>query len=759
MARRRKNDTESTPVPEGSDLVRQVWDRYLYIRDHGHLDYVTKARKCLDFFAGLQWDPSDLAKLREVQRPALTINKVLSTVSNVQGAQIFNRTDTSFKPRNEGATSEVADALTKTFMQISDNNDLTWVRSDVFLDGIVTSRGFYDARLDFTDSLRGEIRIKQLNPENVMIDPDADTYRPDGWGDVMYSEWWTLEDIELVYGAAVAERLRSQSNLSVDSSDPLGWQRDKFGNVDAVPTEVYGDSSLNASRQRRVRVIDYQWKKLGKQQMFVDEVTGDIRPVPTGWDEARINAYIQQNPSVGVVTKVAQRIRWTVVAGDEVLHDDWSPYQSFTIVPYFPHFVRGRTVGIVENLLSSQELLNKTSSQELHVINTTANSGYIVKRNSLLNMSTAELEQRGAQTGVVIEVDDTANIQKISANATPSGLDRVSYKAEEHIKSISGVSDYMTGFAREDVSAKAVKANQAGGSANVAHIQDSLNRSDYLLARVVLQMIQDYYTEPRLIRITTDRLTGAQDTMEVNRPTPEGMIINDLTLGEYSVVITNQPDRDTFEETQYDQALRLRTEAGVQLPDKYLIQSSRLKDKADILRELEGDKNSPEAQAEAQRQQQLQMRIQEAEVAEKEADVMLKQAKAQEAMVRAQVNMAEAQSGAGGEGDTNTEAMMKLQIEQQKLEFEKQKFEREQALERYRIDQEIAVKRYEVDVRHKIEQDKQAAEDERVRAESDATRLTEEKAAFDRMVSEATPTQVSDNTNEEEETPNESGTE
>ncbi|WP_230685339.1 hypothetical protein, partial [Streptococcus pneumoniae] len=93
-----------------------------------------------------------------------------------------------------------------------------------------------------------------------------------------------------------------------------------------------------------------------------------------------------------------------------------------------------------------QELLNKTSSQELHVVNTTANSGYKVRSGSLTNMTPEELEQRGAETGIVIETngDPESDVVKIQPNQVPAGLDRISYKAEEHIKTISGVSDYMT---------------------------------------------------------------------------------------------------------------------------------------------------------------------------------------------------------------------------------------------------------------------------------------------------------------------------
>ena len=671
-------------MPVNNDLAMQVWRRYAWLRDNGHLSYVAKASKCEDFFVGLQWDQNDLALLRQYKRPALTINKIISTISNVLGEQIFNRTDIAFKPRNEGATSEVADALTKVFMQIGDNNQLPWVRSDVFSDGIIGSRGFFDVRLDFTDSLRGEVRVEQLNPKNVLIDGDADEYDPDKWGDVIVTKWMSPDQIEMLYSAADAKLLRGRQ----DSYFPWGYDsidrdRDRFG----IPRGHYtygAQPDHTDGNARNIRVIERQWRKLAKVLHFVDIETGDMRPVPYDWDEQRLQAHLQQNPNLTVTKKLIQRIRWTVVADNVVLHDDWSPYKHFTVVPYFPYFRRGRTVGLVENLIGPQELLNKVSSQELHVVNTTANSGWKVKRNALQNMSIAELEQRGAQTGLVVELDELTNAEKIQPNQTPSGLDRISYKAEEHIKSISGVSDYMQGFAREDVAAKSVNANKQSGQANLAKVMDNMNRTDFLLARNILDLVQEYYTEQRLLYITTDRLTNATEQLTVNAVTPEGEIVNNLTIGEYGVVVTNQPERDTFEETQFDQALRLRMEAGVQLPDKYLIQSSRLKDKADIIKDMEGDKDSPEAQAAAA----LQQRSQEAEVAKVEAEAMQKQTDAQLKQAKAQKELASI-----GEDSGQNEILLEQQKLEAEMAMEQAKMEQEHALAVQKMEMEFALKR------------------------------------------------------------------
>lgn len=722
-------------MPVNTTLAYEVWSRYAWLRDNGHLEYISKAMRCEDFFVGLQWDANDLALLKASKRPALTINKIISTLANVMGEQIFNRTDIAFKPRNEGASSEIADALTKVFMQIGDNNQLNWVRSDVFADGIIGSRGFFDVRLDFTDSLRGEVRIEQLNPKNVLIDADADEYDPDKWGDVIITKWMSPDQIAMLYSKADADLLRGRQ----DSYFPYGYDsidrnRDRFGDPRSMYTYNTGPDSGD-NNTRNIRVIERQWRKLDRVQHFVDVQTGDMRMVPADWEPERIQQHLAANPNLSLTKKMVQRIRWTVVADNLVLHDDWSPYKHFTVVPYFPYFRRGRTVGLVENLLGPQELLNKVSSQELHVVNTTANSGWKVRRNALQNMSVAELEQRGAQTGLVLELDDLTNAEKIQPNQTPSGLDRISYKAEEHIKTISGVSDYMQGFAREDVAAKSVNANKQSGQANLAKVMDNMNRTDFLLARNVLALVQEYYTEPRLLYITADRLTNATEQLSVNQPTPEGSILNDLTIGEYSVVVTNQPERDTFEETQFDQAVRLRVDAGVQLPDKYIIQSSRLKDKAEIIKAMEGDKDSPEAQQRAQ----LELRAREAEVSKLEAESMQKMADARLKQAKSEKELASIGQ------DTGQSEML---LEQQKLDAElvmqQQKLEQERELAVQKLEQEFELKRRQMEADIQLQREKAAAE---IQIKQEAARqqaMTQRVAAVEQARNAPKPTPTTD---------------
>jgi hypothetical protein len=621
-------------MPVNTELATKTYYRYAWVRDAGHSDFVKKAELCERFFRGMQWDEKDLAMLKAQRRPALVINKILSTISNVMGDQIYNRSEISFQPRS-GAPSGNADVLTKLFKYISQDNQLDWLRSDVFADGIITSRGFYDVRMDFNDNLMGDVRLTRINPKNVLIDPDATEYDPDTWNDVLTTKWLTADEIAVLYNEEDAEYLRNRAGSYFPYGyDSIDYMRDRFGDRNASRS-FYTGVTDESSVQRSIRVIERQHRKLDKVRHFYDMTTGDMRAIPDSWTRDRIAA-VRDMYRLEVVTKLVNRIRWTVTADTVVLHDDWSPYKHFTVVPFFPYLRNAQTVGLVENLLGPQELLNKVSSQELHVINTTANSGWKVKTGSMRNMSIEELEQRGAETGLVMELDDPKSAEKIQPNQVPTGLDRITYKAEEHIKTISGVTDYMTGSAREDVSAKAVAMNTSRGSFNLAKVTDSLNRSDHLLARSILSLVQRFYTDPRVINVVSDRMTGEMETVEINSPapTPENpdALLNDLTLGEYDVVVTSTPVRETLEDSQFQQALALR-ELGIPIPDETLLENSRLLRKTEIIAKMRAAAESPEAVAKQELDKtaaELEVANLKAEAARVEADAMLKQAKANE---------------------------------------------------------------------------------------------------------------------------------
>ena len=354
-------------------------------------------------------------------------------------------------------------------------------------------------------------------------------------------------------------------------------------------------------------------------------MTGDQRECPPQWNDRKKKKFAKEY-DMALITKVIRKVRWTVTCDQVVLHDDWSPYNDFTIVPFFCYFRRGNPFGVVRNLLSPQEQLNKIASQELHIVNTTANSGWMVESGSLVGMTADDLEEHGAETGLVLEyARGTTPPQKIGANQIPTGLDRIAQKAQANIQAISGINESMLGTDSAEVSGVAIQAKQNRGAVMIQVPLDNLAKARQYLAEKVLNLIQTFYTEERIIQVTdeTDPMQPREEVM-LNVETPEGQIINNLTIGEYDVIVSTSPARDSFDETQFAEALSLR-QAGVAIPDDAIITYSHLQKKEELakrIRVMTGQEPPSPEQAEAMAaQQQLQMQNLQLETMKLEAEV------------------------------------------------------------------------------------------------------------------------------------------
>jgi|TARA_B110000967_G_C18887069_1_gene564703 hypothetical protein len=652
------------------EISRTQWARYERARDNGHLDYVEMALKCDEYYRGDQWDPDDQAALESEGRPALTINTILPTVNTILGEQSTRRADIQFKPRR-GGDQDVAHTLTKLYLQISDNNKLDWVEQQVFSDGLIMDgRGFFDVRMDFSDHVEGEVRITAKDPLDILIDPDAKDSDPKTWNEVFESKWMTLDEIEELYGKDKSDRLLfvAENGMSF-GPDSVEYQETRFGdtasNDDYFGAGVPGDEEYR--NVKALRVIERQHKKISRVQCFVDPDTGDQRQAPDEWSDAKNKKFAKQY-NLSLISKVIRKIRWTVTCDQIVLHDDWSPYNQFTVIPFFCYFRRGRPFGVVRNLLSPQEQLNKIASQELHIVNTTANSGWMVEAGSLVGMTADDLEEHGAETGLVLEYARGTNPpQKIQPNQIPTGLDRIAMKAAANIKTISGVNDSMLGTDSAEVSGIAIQAKQNRGAIMIQVPLDNLRKSRQYLAESILNLIQTFYTEQRVIQVTNEAdPLKPREEMIINQETPEGRIINDLTLGEYDVIVATAPARDSFDEIQFAEAINLR-QAGVVIPDDAIIEYSHLARKGELakrIRQMTGQEPPTPEQQEAQAQQQqiqmqqLQLEIakQDAEVKKIQSEVALNIAKVQDATdVDPQIRMAEIQA--------------KLEINEQQLQL------------------------------------------------------------------------------------------
>lgn len=607
------------PVPPGSlpkqdvETVFKQLERFQFSA-MSQRAWAPDAVECVDFVEGKQWKEADRIAIEREGRPCLTFNKIVPVMRVVFGYERANRHDIIFHPGSDNQSNEeIADALSHTAKQIHQANQGDWKYSETFRDGIMCGRGYLDFRLAFEENILGDIAIDSVDPFATYPDPEADKYDPKTWADVFVTRWMSLNDIELIYGRPASEELDhnvgqgasnviSSLGLDGDIEDDKSPER-YFGlwkymhdTVDESAMRI-GPLSRNIAvaehidRHRKViRIIDRQHHELTKVRSFIDLETGATREIPELWKRDRIVKVKEwaegQGQPIGVMERVQRKVRWTVTAADIILFDDWSPYRTFTLIPYFGYFRRGKTLGLVHDLRDPQREVNKRRSAEIHIVGTSAASGWMFEQEALTVEGKELLKTFGSTPGVNIELKDggLAKIERIEPPIPPTHMARLEQKGTQDIKEISGVNESALGQEDRAISGKAIEARQRQAVIGIETYLDNMDRTRQLAGEKILELIQDHYTEQRFLRAMGD--DGKPRDLMINERTAAGALLNDIRVGKYTTTVDSTPATATFQQAQFEEALEL-LEKGIPIPPDILIDLSSMPQKEEIKRRIQ----------------------------------------------------------------------------------------------------------------------------------------------------------------------------
>lgn len=567
------------------EVARTNMARYQYGLSTGHRKYMARAVWNEDVYlgGGLQWREADRKEMNAAKRPMIELNHVLPAVNSATGMQLHSRVDMSFLPRGGGADEASALLMTKLVSQVCDNIEFHWKESQAFEDGLIQQRGYMDFRVSFDENFQGEIVEEILDPLDCMPDPDGRSYDPTTWGDFIITRWYSRDDVEQNYGEELAARVEVAADAYFADGDTFlsrpHFNEDSDGSgFDGWVTQTKDDKA-----SRLYLIIDRQHRRLERGKVHIS-FTGEISPVEL-MDERELER--AQGDGFFSVQKY-QRIRWTVTCGEVVLHNDWSPYKTYTVRPYFAYFRRGRTRGMVDNLTSPQELENKSITNYLEILGSSSNSGWDVPEDSLVNMTPEDLAKNGGKNGLVLVYRATKagdKPEKRQANQAPHGADRLVDRAELAIKTISGMSDAVQGLNSNEISGKAIQTKQYMGQIQMGRPLDNLAFTRRMAAAKIVELIQQFYTSERVFRLIDRDTKEVTDELIINEVTVDG-VLNDVTIGRYDVVITDTPTHATFEEGQFAQVMEMK-EKGVNVPDRHIILSSSYAKKHELAKEIE----------------------------------------------------------------------------------------------------------------------------------------------------------------------------
>lgn len=606
-----------------AQLAQEQYELYQYCRvEGGHEHFLREMEVAKRYFASKQWTEADQRKRTGEGRLSFTVNEIFRTINALLGEMGQLSSDVRFDPVNGDV--DTARVLNRLNEHVDRQNKVFMHDERVLLDGLLGGRGFYKLRVNFDENMQGNICLTRQRPENTILDFNIHSPDPETWDRIFTTEVVSADDIDAMYGKDISKHVNEAGY-----ADWLDLEDRTLAQSLGISTAAFGD--LEGSQFRRHRLISQQFRDYKYKDCFVDKITGDMSEIPENWPREKVAAAMEQF-DLGVVRRKVKTLRWRVTCNNLVLHDEDSPYKYFDIVPYFPWFLDGTPLSLFSALKGPQDLLNYTVSEETHILGTTAHSGWKIKQGSLKNMTMRQLEQKGSQNGLVLELDETDDAERITPGQPATGFQNFGDRARQWINDLASVSPSMLGTQSEYAPGKQVSAQLSRAPINLHSPLVMFQYSKQLLAERKLDLFQSFYTETRVMRVAASAY-GQTEELAINQPDGAGNIVHDLTVGKYTVRMMPVGSRMQAEEFAFDQLAYMK-ELGINVPASLLVSTSALNAKSDVVEQLLAA-NGGELSPEEQRAKQLELEKMELEVEDTRAGVVGKYAAADLAKGRA----------------------------------------------------------------------------------------------------------------------------
>lgn len=485
-----KKKTEDQTSAESADAIeelKQEIDDNFAVAYEAKKDWLETAKEDIDFKNGKQWTEEDSATLRGQNRPVLTFNQIKPIVKLITGHLIQNNARITVTPEG-GEDQQFSDVSDKLIDFIDEEAQLNFNLGYQFQGGETCGRGWIEFYYDYSeDPIFGQLRSQYLSYSQVFDDPNGTAYdlnrdRAYIFKVVKKTKAQLKElcpkKVDVIEGLTddTEARLMSQTGPTAIEGDANNYGLDKrksrtgLNTPDPGPLDKSGKNKVFTTLEYwRVKYVD-KWCVY-----FADK--GDM-PLFDSEDEA--NAEIEKRraefeaaggPAEEWITKTVKRKRremWVAIkAGGELLADGKSPMEpSYNGYPFFQFIAdwspeadneNERIMGMVRALKDPQREKNKARSQYLHILNTSANSGWIIDDDAMADDKKQQLRDFGAVPGIVVQKKRGSEVTKISPT-DPSYAQQLREKAaSDDFKTVSGINaDLMSVDTSNAPSGKAI---------------------------------------------------------------------------------------------------------------------------------------------------------------------------------------------------------------------------------------------------------------------------------------------------------------
>jgi hypothetical protein len=458
-----------------------------------------QAREDFQFRDGDQWSPEDRRLLEEQGRPAIVFNRIGVLVDAVVGAEVGNRREVRYIPRESG-DSLPNEVLTSAAEWFRDQCDAEDEESAAFKDAITSGMGWTETRLDRAANPDGDPKIEHIDAFEMVWDCNAVKANL-----VDSRRRWRVRKVE----RAEAEKMFPD----VDTAElDAAWADADSGDGEPArndPTNRYAASPDGKDRAPdKVTIVACQYVEdvvLYKAAIFSP---GMAQPMVVELDEEKF-AVAEKAGSVLNSVKVKRERVMQCVLGAQVLKKP-APTQTggftWNCITGLKDNDKGIFYGVVRRAKDPQRWANKWLSQILHILNSQAKGGVLAERGVFEDDREAEASWARTDRITYLEKGALSNtngakIQPKPMAQFPAGFDRLLQYADEMIVKATGINMELLGMREVNQPGVLEYQRKQSGMGILASFFDSLKRYRKIQGRGMLKLIQDYLSDGRMVRI------------------------------------------------------------------------------------------------------------------------------------------------------------------------------------------------------------------------------------------------------------------
>lgn len=570
--------------------------------------WMDAAKEDIEFKAGNQWSEEDRQALKAQRRPCLTFNKIKATVKLLTGHQIQNSARLQVVPEG-GEDQKFSDVADKLLNHIDEQAKLEFNFSYLFAGGQTTGRGHIELEIDFDkDPIFGRLKSHYHGrPGTIVMDPRGSDYNLN-------------EDRE--FGFKLVKRSKGElkglypkkskeidEEITMDTENP-SLTADKEGDANN-----YGDDKRSTTiginkvsdvatdpEIMQFHVKEYwRYKRVPKFYAYF-VVDGGMPEFDTAEErdaeiEKRKAEYLaggglEQQWAVVSRERTRKEMHVAIRCGGVILEDGLSPlephYTGYPWVQFIADWtpeaekLEDAIQGIVRCAKDAQREKNKARSQFLHIINTAANSGWIVDHDALDDHKIEELKTFGSTPGIVIKKKANSTVQRIDPTPAPVAQSVREKAADDSFKEVTGINaDLLAVDESSNPSGKAIALRIRQAITILEPDFMNLRYTKKLIGTTIMQMVPMLFDLPKIKKVLGEQFLKDNEIDDTFLKTFL-ITIEDLR---YNVRIAEQGDTKTMREETFEDLMQMLSH-GTPIPFEVLAEFMSLPNKAEVIKKV-----------------------------------------------------------------------------------------------------------------------------------------------------------------------------